>query len=225
MMRRPATSLARQRIGLALGASLLLHLGILFGFAAPTPPSSYSAQRLSVHLVAAVPAAPRSAPQPVAIPVRYKIPPSHRHIFTRAVSHAVMRRMEPTPAEVPPTPPAVEPATSKPPGTTSNTAALSASTYYAGAQLDEPPRLLGEVQQVYPARARANDIEGSVTLSLLIDEHGRVDNVSVVSAHPSGYFEKAALDMLRKQRFTPALIHNHPVKSRWRTVVRYRLRS
>jgi protein TonB len=103
--------------------------------------------------------------------------------------------------------------------------AISASTYYEGAQLDVPPHLLGEVQQVYPARARAADIEGSVTLSLLIDAHGKVDHVSVVSAQPRGYFEQAALDMLRSQRFTPALIHNQPVKSRWHTVVRYRLQS
>jgi periplasmic protein TonB len=94
-----------------------------------------------------------------------------------------------------------------------------------GPQLDSPPHLLGEVQQIYPTRARAADVEGSVTLSLLIDERGRVDAVSVVNAQPPGYFEKAALDMLRQQRFAPALIDNHPVKSRWRTVVRYRLQS
>ena len=106
-----------------------------------------------------------------------------------------------------------------------NQAQNSANTYYEGTQLDVPPRLLGEIQQIYPARARAADIEGSVTLSLLIDEHGKVDKVSVLDAQPPGYFENAALDMLRDQRFTPALRHNRPVKSRWRTVVRYRLQS
>jgi len=101
----------------------------------------------------------------------------------------------------------------------------SAAIYYDGTQLDVPPHLLGEIQQIYPARARAADIEGSVTLSLLIDEHGKVDKVSVLDAQPPGYFESAALDMLRGQHFTPALLHNQPVKSRWRTIVRYRLQS
>jgi len=103
--------------------------------------------------------------------------------------------------------------------------ASATSTYYDGTQLDVPPHLLGEIQQIYPARARVADIEGSVTLSLLIDEHGKVNKVNVLDAQPPGYFENAALDMLRSQRFTPALLHSQPVKSRWRTIVRYRLQS
>jgi periplasmic protein TonB len=219
---RPATDLSRSGAGLplALVGSLLLHLGILFGAPAPAPASPHAAQPLSVHLASAAPAALRPVSQPTVASAQHKIPPPRHLIVAHAVNHAAVQPAEPGPAAPETT---MKAATN--PVATSSEPAISPSTYYEGAQLDEPPHLLGEVQRIYPARARAADIEGSVTLSLLINEHGEVDKAIVISAQPSGYFEKAALDMLSKQRFTPAIIRHHPVKSRWRTVVRYRLQS
>lgn len=202
---------------LALGGSLLLHLGILFGVPAPISASFHNTGTLSVHLASAAPVATPAAP---AIPQPQpggKLP--LQHLVRKQTSLIPVHAMLPRTASASNAAPrATTVAAAKNP-------AISASTYYEGTQLDVPPHLLGEVQQIYPARARAADIEGSVTLSLLIDAHGKVDHVDVVSAQPRGYFEQAALDMLRSQRFTPALIHNQPVKSRWRTVVRYRLQS
>lgn len=107
----------------------------------------------------------------------------------------------------------------------SETSTSDANTYFSNEQLDVPPHMLGEVQQVYPARARAAAVEGYVTLSLLINEHGEVEDVQVVKAQPGGYFEASALAMLRNQRFSPPIKHNQAVKSRWLTTVRYRLQG
>lgn len=101
----------------------------------------------------------------------------------------------------------------------------NSSAYFSGEELDVPPHMLGEVQQIYPARARSAAVEGYVTLALLINEHGEVEQASVVQAQPGGYFEEAALTMLRKQRFSPPIRQNQPVKSRWLTTVRYRLQG
>jgi len=220
MALRPVTNLLSvpgAGLPLALGGSLLLHLGILFGVPAPMPAASHAAPSLSVHLAAAVapamPSAARAAPV-IPQPRPGKLPQQHTARMPVSAHHML--------AQAAPASNTAPRATAMP---TAKNTTIPAPTYYEGAQLGVPPHLLGELQQVYPARARAADIEGSVTLSLLIDEHGKVDNASVVSAQPPGYFEKAALNMLRNQRFTPALIHNQPVKSRWRTIVRYRLQS
>jgi TonB family protein len=221
----PATDwLSRTGPGLplALGGSLLLHLGILFGVPVPVSASFHTVQSLSVHLASAVPAVtpslvhpapaiPQPQPGGKLLPLQH---PARKHTPLIPVHTMPLRAMSASNAAPRAT---TVPAAKNP--------AISASIYYEDTQLDVPPHLLGEVQQVYPARARAADIEGSVTLSLLIDAHGKVDHINVISAQPRGYFEQAALDMLRSQRFTPALIHNRPVKSRWHTVVRYRLQS
>jgi TonB family protein len=208
---------------LALGGSLLLHLGLLFGVPTMAPAVPGTAPSLSVRLVSAAQAAAHVATQPTTPSATQPRPEQRRlrhhagkvaEMQTQAALSAVRPASTATPHEV----------SAQPRIATSQTE-HAATVYYDGTQLDTPPHLLGEVQQIYPARARTADIQGSVTLSLLIDEHGEVNKVSVLDAQPPGYFEHAALDMLRNQRFTPALLHNQPVKSRWRTIVRYRLQS
>jgi periplasmic protein TonB len=204
---------------LALGGSVLLHLGLLFGLSAsaPTPPGTSSP--LSVYLVAATQAATQPPAPAVAQPS-----PEQPHRHHRPNKSPVLLAQATMPAASAAAQAAPHAAATQVPADEKRTG-NSANTYYDGAQLDIPPHLLGEVKQVYPPRARAADIEGSVTLSLLINEHGKVDKVSVLNAQPPGYFENAALDMLRNQRFAPAVLHNQPVKSRWRTIVRYQLQS
>lgn len=55
-----------------------------------------------------------------------------------------------------------------------------------------------------PAKAQENQIPGTVVVAYMIDSDGRVIRPSVVSAEPPGVYEKAALDLIRRQRFEPA---------------------
>lgn len=227
MRQPPLTSLlSGNSLPLALGGSALLHLGLLFGLQADVPGSGHAAQPMTVRLATA-----SAAPAAVTAPAMPEPPAARPQPPRPAPARQAARAQEAEPAAAP-APAVATQATPAPvmqaalaPAAPNSEPAISTNTYYEDGQLDTPPRLLGVVQQVYPGRARAADIEGSVTLTLLIDEQGRVTGVSVLDAEPRGYFEQAALDMLREQRFTPALIHNHPVKSRWRTTVRYRLQS
>jgi protein TonB len=89
--------------------------------------------------------------------------------------------------------------------------------------VDTPPRALERVQPEYPARARAEGVEGVVTVSLLIAANGSVERAKVVAAEPPGVFDQAALDAVRAWRFEPASYGHQPVKVWARQVVRFGL--
>jgi protein TonB len=96
-------------------------------------------------------------------------------------------------------------------------------TYYTAKEVDVHPTALQLIHPPYPdAAARAN-VTGSVVLVLLLDESGKVQELSVEEANPSGIFEQSALDAFRNARFSPAQRNGRVVKSRMRIKVNYEL--
>lgn len=91
------------------------------------------------------------------------------------------------------------------------------------ASVDEPPRASRRVPPRFPPRARADGVEGSVTLRLLISEAGEVQQVKVVSAQPAGVFDEAAADAVRQWQFEPATYKGQRVKVWARQTVRFAL--
>jgi len=80
-------------------------------------------------------------------------------------------------------------------------------------QLTKAPELLGFVEATYPKEAEAARIEGSVGLLVDLDEKGDVTAVEVTE--PAGHgFDEAAVEALRKFRFTPAEIDGQPAPVR-----------
>ena len=76
--------------------------------------------------------------------------------------------------------------------------------------LTKNPELLNFIQAPYPGEARANKIEGTVTLILEIDPSGVVTSVEVVA--PAGHgFDEAAVEAARQFRFSPAEDATGPV--------------
>ena len=61
---------------------------------------------------------------------------------------------------------------------------------------------LSRVEPDYPKRALADNIEGSVTADLTIEEDGHVSNVRIVHAQPPGIFEREAEKALRQWKFS-----------------------
>lgn len=86
-------------------------------------------------------------------------------------------------------------------------------TYYTARQVDVHPAALEPVNPAFPDAAAQGGVQGFVTLRLLIDDAGRVREMSVVEAQPPDTFEAAALDAFRNARFAPALRNGRPVKS------------
>jgi protein TonB len=77
-------------------------------------------------------------------------------------------------------------------------------------ELDSQPTVIGEVRIPYPEDARSRGIEGTVVLSVLVDEGGRVRTVKVLSG-PGGGLDQAAAKAVERIRFRPALRKGQPV--------------
>lgn len=90
--------------------------------------------------------------------------------------------------------------------------ALVDPTWYTAKDLDVYPQALAPVDAPYPASV--SDVTGEVTVLLAIDEFGAVQDSSVVTAQPPGYFDESALGAFRMARFAPAQRDGKPVRSR-----------
>lgn len=72
-----------------------------------------------------------------------------------------------------------------------------------GADGTEPPVPVRTVPPVYPEEMKRDGVSGVVTVSILIDEKGNVQEPKVVKASHEA-FSQPALDALSKWKFKPA---------------------
>jgi protein TonB len=77
-------------------------------------------------------------------------------------------------------------------------------------ELDSQPTVIGDVRIPYPEDARSRGVEGTVVLSVLVDETGRVRTVKVISG-PGAGLDQAAAKAVERIRFRPALRRGQPV--------------
>jgi TonB family protein len=87
----------------------------------------------------------------------------------------------------------------------------------------EPPRqvrigggvaqgnLLSKVQPVYPAAAKANHVQGSVVLEMVISKDGVPSEIQVKSS-PSDDLSASALNAVRQWRYKPTLLDGNPIE-------------
>jgi TonB family protein len=85
--------------------------------------------------------------------------------------------------------------------------------YKFGVGLHRQPRLLNDIQPEYPSAAGVRD--GIVFLRILVSETGAIDNLAVVRAEPTGFFENAALEAFARAEFSPGEFLGVPVKSQF----------
>jgi protein TonB len=82
------------------------------------------------------------------------------------------------------------------------------------------PELKSDVRVPYPPEARTRGIQGAVIMNLLIDETGKVREVSLVEG-PHAELNTAAMTAARDFQFAPAMIQKKPVAVRIRYVYRF----
>ena len=88
--------------------------------------------------------------------------------------------------------------------------------------VDSKARLLEGRAPTYPDEARANGVEGSVRLELIVGIQGEVQSASVIQgANPS--LDEAALEAARSFRFDPAKKSGRRVRVRMRWSIDFRL--
>jgi len=93
-------------------------------------------------------------------------------------------------------------------------ASLPDPVHYAAKELDVYPQPLNRIEPAYPPTALTTEIVGSVTLLILIDEFGRVTDVSVVEASPQDVFEESARRAVAASAYSPAQKNGRAVRSR-----------
>jgi len=93
-------------------------------------------------------------------------------------------------------------------------ASLPDPVHYAAKELDVYPQPLNRIEPAYPPTALSAEIVGSVTLLILIDEFGRVTDVSVVEASPQDVFEESARRAVAAGAYSPAQKNGRAVRSR-----------
>ncbi len=69
--------------------------------------------------------------------------------------------------------------------------------------VERMPEVLADVRVPYPAAAKANGVQGAVTLELLVDDAGAVRQARVVDG-PGFGLNEAALEAAKRFRFRPA---------------------
>jgi protein TonB len=73
----------------------------------------------------------------------------------------------------------------------------------------EPPRKIVNVEPLYPPLAQAARQQGVVILETVIDAQGAVETVRVLRGYP--LLDQAAVDAVKRWRFTPARLNGQPV--------------
>ncbi len=87
--------------------------------------------------------------------------------------------------------------------------------------VSEMPSVLSEVRPVYPKEARAQQLEGPVVMNILIDETGKVRQVTVVEGDE--LFRPGAMEAMKKFKFKPAQVDGKPVAVKIRYTLRFQL--
>lgn len=79
--------------------------------------------------------------------------------------------------------------------------------------------LIRKVQPVYPPEARRLHRAGSVVIDAVVDVEGQVNDLKLVSGDP--LFSAAAMDAVRKWRYSPYLLNGKPIPKETRITISF----
>lgn len=89
-----------------------------------------------------------------------------------------------------------------------------------GGRIKEP-KIIVSTRPVYPVVARQARVEGDVVIDTILDKHGNVSHVKVVSG--PAMLRDAAVDTLRHWKFQPTELDGQPVEVEMFVTIRFRL--
>ena len=88
----------------------------------------------------------------------------------------------------------------------------------------KPPRPIKQAPPIYPYDMRSAWLIGTVMLSMVIDQEGRVEDAYVIESN-NPWFERPALDAVLGWRFTPGEMNGRRVKTRVTHWISFNLKS
>ncbi len=83
------------------------------------------------------------------------------------------------------------------------------------------PRLISRIEPRYPPLALQTHLQGTVIVDAIIDEHGDVTEVKVVSGPP--LLIPSALEAVRHWKYQPTFLNDEPIPVQLNVVVQFRL--
>ncbi len=83
---------------------------------------------------------------------------------------------------------------------------------YSLKDVDGRPKSLKSVRPIYPEYAKKMRIEGTVTVSFILDEKGNIKNIKIIKAKPENIFENSAITAVKNWKFSPAMKDGIAVK-------------
>ena len=83
-------------------------------------------------------------------------------------------------------------------------------------------RLIHQVNPVYPPAAVEAGIQGRVVLRVLVDKHGAVRDVRLISGSPD--LAPAAIDAVNRWQYRPSYVNGQPLEWEWLVTVKFKLR-
>lgn len=109
------------------------------------------------------------------------------------------------------------------PGATPKGGGAGGGGLFTASQLDSPLTMLAKSPPVYPHSAKRRNIEGWIKVKFVVDEHGQVDQVTVLDAEPEGVFEQSVLRCIASWRFKPGTIGGMAVKALVEQTITFKL--
>ena len=85
----------------------------------------------------------------------------------------------------------------------------------------EPPKLIKQIEPIYPEIARQAKVEGTVSLEVTTDIYGRVQGVKILRSIP--LLDQSAIDAVSQWVFEPMIINGKPRGVIFTVPVRFRL--
>ena len=104
------------------------------------------------------------------------------------------------------------------------TAQTDTAKVYAQREVDSLPIAVARTNPVYPRSLQQRGIEGTVTVSFLVDAGGNVQNVRLIKA-TDRLFADAAVSAIKHWRFQPGLKNGRPVATTLELPVNFHLNS
>jgi len=83
----------------------------------------------------------------------------------------------------------------------------------------KPPRLLFAPDPIYPVLARQSHLGGVVIIEAIIDEHGKVTGMRVVSGHP--LLIPSAIEAVSQRRYEPTILDGEPTPIDLRVEIKF----
>jgi len=85
-----------------------------------------------------------------------------------------------------------------------------------------PPKLIKQVDPIYPEEARKAEVEGTVIIEATTDIYGRIQSYKVLRSIP--LLDQAAIDAVKQWVYEPVIINGKPIPVSFTVTVRFTLK-